>query len=193
MQECMFQVMALIVLAIFYGVYLVKMAAQAMRGIRTNQVASRRGEAHAVEVVMSIATVAVIIVQLASIALDWNWNAGSSRIVGFVIGLVGCGFFIAAEFGIGDSWRVGVPKDDDTQFVEDVIYRWSRNPAFLGFDLQYIGVCLMFLNILTIVFSVFAIVMLHLQILHEENYLSQRFGRAYLDYQKRVMRYLGRR
>ncbi|WP_261434072.1 methyltransferase family protein [Xiamenia xianingshaonis] len=193
MEEYVFQIMALAVLAIFYGAYLVKMAAQAMRGIRTNQVANRRGETHAVEMVMSIATVAVIIVQLASIALDWNWNAESFRIAGFVIGLVGCVFFIAAELGLGDSWRAGVPKEDDTQFVEDGIYGWSRNPAFLGFDLQYIGVCLMFLNALTIAFSIFAIVMLHLQILHEENYLSQRFGRAYLDYQGRVMRYFGRR
>lgn len=42
-------------------------------------------------------------------------------------------------------------------------------------------------------FTVFAIVMLHLQILQEEHYLTAAFGRAYLDYRHQVFRYLGRR
>lgn len=77
--------------------------------------------------------------------------------------------------------------------MTDGIYGWSRNPAFLGFDLQYAGVCLMFSNPATIVCSLFAMVMLHLQIRQEESYLSRRFGAQYLDYQRSVMRYAGRR
>ena len=42
-------------------------------------------------------------------------------------------------------------------------------------------------------FTVFAIVMLHLQILQEERYLTTTFGAEYLAYQHRVFRYLGRR
>ena len=73
------------------------------------------------------------------------------------------------------------------------IYAYSRNPAFLGFDLQYIGVLLMYCNLLTGMFTVFAIVMLHLQIIQEENYLTAAFGAEYLEYRHRVLRYLGRR
>ena len=73
------------------------------------------------------------------------------------------------------------------------IYVFSRNPAFLGFDLQYIGVLLMYCNLLTGMFTVFAIVMLHLQILQEERYLTAEFGKEYLDHSHRVFRYLGRR
>ena len=73
------------------------------------------------------------------------------------------------------------------------IYAFSRNPAFLGFDLQYVGVLLMFCNLLTASFTVFAVTMLHLQILQEERYLTATFGRAYLDYRHQVFRYLGRR
>ena len=80
-----------------------------------------------------------------------------------------------------------------TELVTDGIYNYSRNPAFLGFDLQYIGMLLMFCNLLTGLFTVFAIVMLHLQILQEERYLAATFGTAYLDYRHRVFRYLGRR
>nr|WP_325196398.1 methyltransferase [uncultured Oscillibacter sp.] len=45
------------------------------------------------------------------------------------------------------------------KLVTDGIYRYSRNPAFLGFDLQYIGVLLMYCNLLTGMFTVFAMVM----------------------------------
>lgn len=73
------------------------------------------------------------------------------------------------------------------------IYQYSRNPAFLGFDLMYIGVLLMYGNLLTLVFSAFAMVMLHLQILQEERYLTDTFGAAYTAYKSRVFRYLGRK
>ena len=53
----------------------------------------------------------------------------------------------------------------------------------LGFDVQYIGVLLMYCNLLTGMFTVSAIVMLHLQILQEERYLTAAFGTEYLDYQ----------
>ncbi|MEE3470168.1 MAG: hypothetical protein VZR24_05840 [Butyrivibrio hungatei] len=45
------------------------------------------------------------------------------------------------------------------------IYNYSRNPAFLGFDLVYIGILLMFFNPVLLVISVFAMVMLHLYLL----------------------------
>ena len=77
--------------------------------------------------------------------------------------------------------------------VTNGIYVFSRNPAFLSFDLQYIGVLLMYCNLLTGMFTVFAIVMLHLQILQEERYLTAEFGKEYLNYRHRVFRYLGRR
>lgn len=58
---------------------------------------------------------------------------------------------------------------------------------------MYISVCLIFCNWVTIIFILFAIIMLHLQILQEERYLEKRFGEEYLIYKKEVFRYLGRR
>ena len=92
-----------------------------------------------------------------------------------------------------DSWRAGIPVKDKTELVTDGIYRYSRNPAFLGFYLQYCGVLLMYCNLLTVLFTVFAMVMLHLQILQEERFLTAVFGAEYLRYRRQVFRYLGRR
>jgi protein-S-isoprenylcysteine O-methyltransferase Ste14 len=44
-----------------------------------------------------------------------------------------------------------------------------------------------------LVFSVFAMTMLHLQILQEERFLSKTFGAEYNDYKGKVRRYLGRK
>lgn len=92
-----------------------------------------------------------------------------------------------------DIWRAGIPDKDKTEIVTDGIYKFSRNPAFLGFDFMYIDVLLMYLNPLTAFFSLFAVLMLHLQILQEEKYLENTFGEAYTSYKKRTLRYLGRR
>ena len=92
-----------------------------------------------------------------------------------------------------DSWRAGIPDADRTVLVTGGIYAYSRNPAFLGFDLMYIGVLLMYCNLLTGMFTVFAIAMLHLQILQEERYLAAAFGEEYRAYRRQVLRYLGRR
>ena len=72
------------------------------------------------------------------------------------------------------------------------IYSVSRNPAFLAFDLVYLGVLLVLFNIPLLAFSVFSAVMLHLQILQEEKFLPTVFGDEYRNYKNHVRRYLGK-
>lgn len=189
-----YRLLALLVLAVFYGIYLVKQWRQKRRGIRTMQIGrGKNPRTHTVETLMGIATVGIIPAQLLSIAFDWSHLSANARFTGVCVGMVGDLIFLISVLCMKDSWRAGIPNQDKTELVTDGIYAYSRNPAFLGFDLQYIGVLLMFCNLLTGVFTVFAVVMLHLQILQEERYLTATFGRAYLDYRNRVFRYLGRR
>ena len=49
------------------------------------------------------------------------------------------------------------------------------------------------LAIIVLAVSAFAIIMLHLQILQEERYLTENYGDSYREYRKRVFRYLGRK
>ena len=186
-----YNLLALIVLAIFYGIYFGKMLVQKQHGIRTHQIGRRKEKGlHMVETLMSIATFGAPIAQLLSIALEWNHLPANARFTGFCIGMLGDVIFLISVLCMRDSWRAGIPDKDKTCLVTTGIYRYSRNPAFLGFDLQYIGVLLMYCNLLTAGFTVFAIVMLHLQILQEEKYLTRTFGTAYTDYCRDVRRYL---
>ena len=189
-----YRILALIVLAVFYDIYLVKQWRQKRRGIQTMQIGrGKEAQTHTVETLMGIATVGIIPAQLLSITFGWSHLPANARFTGFCIGMVGDLIFLISVLCMKDSWRAGIPDRDRTELVTDGIYAFSRNPAFLGFDLQYIGVLLMFCNLLTATFTVFAVSMLHLQILQEERYLTAAFGAEYLKYRHQVLRYLGRR
>lgn len=189
-----YRLLALFVLAVFYGIYLIKQWRQKRRGIQTMQIGrGKDAQTHTVETLMGIATVGIIPAQLLSIAFGWSHLPANARFTGFCIGMVGDLIFLISVLCMKDSWRAGIPDRDRTELVTDGIYAFSRNPAFLGFDLQYIGVLLMFCNLLTAAFTVFAVSMLHLQILQEERYLTAAFGPEYLQYRRHVLRYLGRR
>ena len=189
-----YRLLALSVLAVFYGIYLAKQWMQKRRGIQTMQIGrGKDAQTHTVETLMGIATVGIIPAQLLSIAFGWSHLPANARFTGFCVGMLGDLIFLISVLCMKDSWRAGIPDRDRTELVTDGIYAFSRNPAFLGFDLQYIGVLLMFCNLLTATFTVFAVSMLHLQILQEERYLTATFGAEYLKYRHQVLRYLGRR
>ena len=189
-----YKILALIVLAIFYVIYFAKMIVQKRHGITTNKIGRRKEkELHTVERLMSIATLGIVIAQLASIVLEWNHMPSSARFTGFLIGIIGDAIFLISVLCMKDSWRAGIPDKDKTKLVTGGIYKFSRNPAFVGFDFMYIGVLLMYFNALMAAFTVFAVVMLHLQILQEEKYMTATFGQEYLEYKNKVFRYLGRR
>lgn len=186
--------LTLLVLAVFYGIYFAKMLVQKWHGIHTHQIGRRKERGiHAVEVLMSVATVGVVAAQLLSIMFGWNHLPANARFTGFGIGMLGDLIFLLSVLCMKDSWRAGIPDKDKTELVTSGIYRFSRNPAFLGFDMMYIGVLLMYCNLLTGFFTAFAMVTLHLQILQEEKYLAGVFGKEYREYRKRVFRYLGRK
>lgn len=193
-QKLPYALLALIVLVVFYGIYFTKMLLQKRQGIRTHQIGRRKERGlHTIEMLMSVATLGIVIVQLGSIFLGWNRMPANGRFTGFWVGMLGDLIFLISVIYMKDSWRAGIPDQDQTRLVTSGIYKFSRNPAFLGFDLMYIGMVLMYCNILTVLFTVFAMTMLHLQILQEEKYLAQTFGEDYLQYKQKVFRYLGRR
>lgn len=193
-EQMPYQVLALAILIIFYSIYLIKQWMQKRRGIKTMQIGRRKdSNIHTVETLMSIATVGIIPAQLLSILFGWSHLSSNARFTGFCVGAIGDIIFLISVLCMKDSWRAGIPDRDKTELVTDGIYSYSRNPAFLGFDLLYIGVLLMYCNLLTLMFTIFAIIMLHLQILQEERYLASVFGEDYQKYRYKVFRYLGRR
>lgn len=189
-----FQILTVIILLIFYGSYLAKKIAQKKKGIRTAQIGrGKHGIPLYIEIVMGIATVSVVIIEIISIVLDWSISPVWLRTIGLIVSALGVALFITAMLTMQDSWRAGVSKDKTT-LVTHGIFQISRNPAFLGFDLMYLGVLMVFLNWVLLIFSAFAILTLHLQIVNnEEEAMQLAFGNEYLEYKRKVNRYLGRK
>ena len=190
----LFFIPALVIMGIFYGIYFSKKIAQKRKGIQTTQLGQGKEKSvRTIEIIMSAATLLIVPVQLISIVFEWNILPSPARMAGIVFGLIGDLVFLIAVLTMRDSWRAGIPETDKTEFVSHGIYQYSRNPAFLGFDLMYIGILLMYFNWLLLLFTIWVITMLHLQILQEEKYLETVFGEEYLAYKKCTGRYLGKK
>ncbi|WP_308687209.1 isoprenylcysteine carboxylmethyltransferase family protein [uncultured Treponema sp.] len=184
----------LFVIAFFYSVYLGKMFVQRKKGIRTDQIAvGKKGTLFFTELLMKIATYSVVVSEIISIFVVRPILPMPLQIAGVLIGLLGDAVFLCAVLTMKDSWRAGISESDRTKIVTGGIYSASRNPAFLAFDLVYLGVLLVFFNVPLLAISAFAAVMLHLQILQEEKFLPTVFGDEYRNYKNHVFRYLGRR
>lgn len=190
-----FKVIALTLMAAFYACYYIKLLTQKKKGIKTTQIGSgKTGFVKWIECTMMVSTVLVVIVELVSIILGASMLPDFARWCGADIAAVGVVIFISAVLTMRDNWRAGVSKTEKTELVTSGIFSISRNPAFLGFDLVYIGVLLMFFNWALLAASAFAALMFHLQIVNvEEDFLLEAFGEEYQQYKNTVCRYLGRK
>ncbi len=190
-----FKVISIAILMVFYGCYIIKMLHQKKQGIQTDQMGKGKfGFAKFIEITLKIAAFLVVTVEVVSIFLGTSRGSIPFRIIGVAVSIVGTAIFIISVLTMRDSWRAGVSANDKTELVTGGIYQISRNPAFLGFDILYIGILMMFFNWVLCVVSAFAILMYHLQIVNvEEVFLLTTFGDEYLKYKKKVCRYIGRK
>ncbi len=187
-----YQLISIFLSAIFYGFYFAKLLLQRKQSIKTNQMGkgNKPRRVLIIERVVSAATVLAFIAGISSIFLVKQFLRTEFRIAGIVTGIIAVIFFGLAALTMKNSWRVGIPEEK-TSLITKGIYKWSRNPAFLGFDLLYLSVCLIFFNIPLMLISVWAAVMLHLQILQEEEHMHRMFGEAYDRYKEHTLRYFG--
>lgn len=190
-----FQIIAMALMLLFYGAYFVKMLLQKKKGMVTDQLGKGKvGFVKFVEIATKAATYLTALADALCILLGVSALPTPARIAGACLAALGVTFFLLSVCTLGDNWRAGVPEADQTQLVTGGIYGISRNPAFLGFDLLYLGILLMFFHWILLVLSAFAVVFLHLQIVNvEEDHLFAIFGDDYLAYRRKVCRYLGRK
>ncbi len=186
------QIIALSLAGLFYTVYLQRQFALRRRGIRADRLG--RGEkpraTRAVEIVLLSVPLTMPVVQVASVLCRPVVIPLWLSVAGAVIGTAGVAFFLLAVVAMHDNWRAGIDAAQKTELFIGGVYRISHNPAFVGFDLFYIGIAAMFPNPVLIALTLAGIVLLHLQILQEERYAPGAFGQAYIDYRRKTRRYL---
>lgn len=188
-----YQITGLILLAVYYTAYFIKMLGQKKKGIQTTQlgVGEKVKRTVIIEKTLQIVSFLSVIAEIVSLIRNTGGQISAElRLTGLGLAAFGTMIFIIAMLTMQDSWRAGIAQKDSTSLVTKGIYQISRNPAFLGFDLIYIGICITFFNVILLFISLLGILMMHLQILEEEKFLPTVFGAEYEAYRKRVGRYL---
>lgn len=189
------KLITLSLMAMFYVCYFAKMMSQRKQGIATDQLGKgKQGFTKFIELTLKVTTYVLPVIQIISIFMYAGAMHILIRIVGIILTVAGVLAFILSVAQMKDNWRAGVQREEKTNLVTTGLYSISRNPAFLGFDLMYIGILLSFFNWYLCVVTVFALVLFHLQIINvEEEFLAEAFGEEYLQYKKKVCRYIGRK
>lgn len=189
------KIITLVLMAVFYICYFAKMIRQRKRGIRTDQLGKgKEGFIKFIEVTLKIATYVLPVIQIISIMRYSGTAHIALRIAGVILTALGVIAFIMSVIQMKDNWRAGVQREEKTSLVTSGIYSISRNPAFLGFDMMYVGILYSFFNWYLCLATSFALVFFHLQIVNvEEVFLRETFGEEYLKYTKKVCRYIGRK
>jgi len=106
----------------------------------------------------------------------------------YTIGAVSLFLIFLSFIRLGKSTRLGLPKED-TVLKTTGIYKFSRNPMYLGFNLLTITSIIYTFNIYIILLGIYSIWVYHLIIRGEENFLENRFGSAFIDYKKKTRKY----
>lgn len=190
-----FKIIALALMASFYICYFAKMISQKKQGIDTDQLGKGKvGFVKFIEVTLKTSTYLLPAIEVASIVFYTGSVNDVLRIIGLIILALGVVAFIVSVLQMKDNWRAGVQREEKTELVTTGIYCVSRNPAFLGFDLMYIGIVITFFNWYLCVATCLVMVLFHLQIVNvEEDFLIEAFGDEYIKYRKKVCRYFGRK
>lgn len=119
------------------------------------------------------------------------FSPGVARTVGLLLMAASLLMAWASLRDLGDSWRVGVIEEQQTQLIEQGVYRFSRNPFFVAYLLTFAAYTVLLQNLFLLLLFATCFVAIHGMILREEKYLADSHGAAYQAYKQRVPRYLG--
>jgi protein-S-isoprenylcysteine O-methyltransferase Ste14 len=110
--------------------------------------------------------------------------AGSLTLIGLVLFAAGVRNFSRAATPLPTNQPARV-------LVTTGIYRWTRNPIYLGFFLAYGGIGVAALSPWILILTLPLVVTIRYGVVaREEAYLERRFGDTYRDYKARVRRWV---
>lgn len=112
------------------------------------------------------------------------------RYIGVALSALGAILFFVSVIIMDKSWRVGIDQSSTAKLITHGIYKFSRNPAYLAFDIMFLGTIATFGDVGLLLIGTFSGFSLHKLILKEESYLEEKFEGEYTKYKNDVGRYL---
>ena len=114
-----------------------------------------------------------------------GWLAG----IGVALGVAGLGLVVAAQLGMGASWRIGVPKER-TGLVTNGLFAWIRHPIYTGLYALLAALVLLTPAPWTVMGALWLGSLLALQARLEEAHLARVHGADFLSWAARTGRFL---
>jgi protein-S-isoprenylcysteine O-methyltransferase Ste14 len=115
----------------------------------------------------------------------------ATAVAGVVVAALGLALAFAGVAAVVRHRTTIVPHHPVATLLTGGAYRLSRNPMYTGLAIAYLGLALLFGSWWPLALWPLVIVAVRqLVIRPEEQYLTQRFGQTYTDYQSRVRRWL---
>lgn len=93
---------------------------------------------------------------------------------------------------LGVSWRLGLDRSAPGPLITGGVYRWTRHPIYIAFDLWFMGTFMLIGRLSFLVLGLVAVLLLHAIMGREERFLTRLHGDAYREYSRRVGRYFFR-
>lgn len=119
----------------------------------------------------------------AGTTISWTFSAA-------VVAVVGAAIVVVAQVQMGRAWRVGVREGDAPLFVSHGLFRFSRNPIFVG--MMLVGLSATMVSGTWWSWGALALLVAScvVQVRIEEAHLETSFGESYRAYRRRVRRWL---
>jgi protein-S-isoprenylcysteine O-methyltransferase Ste14 len=119
-------------------------------------------------------------------------DSSAFDLLGGIVGLAGLGLAALAQKTMGSSWRVGIDTTNNTDLISGGVYRWIRNPTYVGLHLVSVGLWVIWPTTLVLFYGVLFFLVMDIQVRCEEEFLIAVHGERYRKYAARTWRYLPR-
>lgn len=161
---------------------------------------NRRDDAHGYngKVFTVISFMELIVVGIYAFKIEWyNYLLPFWYLESDTMYIIGWGFLILsliavliAQSQMANSWRIGIDEKNKTKLVTKGLFSISRNPIFLGIMMANIGLFLVIPNTFTLLIISLSVISINTQIRLEEEFLRREFENDYLEYAKKVRRWI---
>lgn len=165
------------------------MTVRARTGVNAFAFLEARGVQRAAGAAFALA-IAVLVAGTALLAAGRIAAPFAPLVVGNLLIAAGALAVAVAQVQMGNAWRVGVRDGDAPLFVTAGLFRYSRNPIFVGMVAMALGAALVVGAWWGWVAALAFALACHVQVRIEEAHLARRFGADYDAFRSRVPRWL---
>jgi len=195
-----FQITALAYLIIYSGILIGLRGFLLYKRTGINPIKSRKktGIEGYVENVLKFCFILIVVVILNFVFIENNYSllipityleTSLIAYTGMALSMIGLVFGFVSQLQMGDSWRLGLNENETTQLIDHGIYKFSRNPIYLGYLISNIGFFMLMPNAISLSILALSYVSIAIKIRLEENHLIKKNGLEYERYLKRVRRW----